>query len=172
MNATTTPTGNYFADIVGRVRGSGNTLSAHGIDQVSVLGGDGNDSLGVDLASGNLNYLSGVNYVGGNGADSILISGSTSADTFEVDATSATSGAIRTQVAGGPFSAPTTLTGVEQVSVNGLAPSSNPGDTLRVLDSFVGLPVVPNGSHHPQPFERHRPRDWAKNGLTNPIKMS
>ena len=180
VNATATPTGNYAADIVGGVRGSGfNTLTVNGtigndamllnpsqfilvhignpntvelftlgnsIDQVSVLGGDGNDNLGVDLASGNLTFQNGVSFVGGNGADSILVSGSTSADTFEVDATSATSGTIRTQVAGGPFSAPTTLTGVEQVSINGLAPTSNPGDTLRILDSFVGLPVVPNGS--------------------------
>lgn len=180
VNVSATPTGNYAADIVGGVRGSGfNTLTVNGtsgndamllnpsqftavhignpttvelftlgtsIDQVAVLGGDGNDNLGVDLASGNLTFQNGVSFVGGNGTDSILVSGSTSADTFEVDATSATSGTIRTQVAAGPLSAPTTLTGVEQVAINGLAPTTNPGDTLRIVDSFVGLPVVPNGS--------------------------
>ncbi len=180
VNATATPTGDYAADIVGGVRGSGiNILTVNGtsgndsmlltqsqftvvhagspttvelftlgnsVDQVSALGGDGNDSLGIDLASGNLAFQNGVAFIGGNGADSVLVSGSTSADTFEIDATSATSGSIRTQVAAGPFSAPSTLTGVEQVSVNGLAPTTTPGDTLRILDSFVGLPVVPNGS--------------------------
>ena len=180
VNVTATPTGNYAADIVGGVRGSGiNTLTVNGtigndamalspsqlsvvhsgapttvelftlgttVDQVTALGGDGNDSLGIDLSSGNLTMQTGVNFVGGNGSDSLTVSGSNSADTFEIDATSASSGTIRTQVAAGPFSAPTTLTGVEQVTVNGLAPTSAPGDTLRILDAFAGVPSVPNGS--------------------------
>ena len=116
------------------------------IDQVSALGGDGNDSLAIDLVSGNLSFLNGVSFVGGNGTDLILVSGSASADLFEVDATSASSGTIRTQVAGGTLSTPTTITAVEQVSINGLNPTTNPGDTLRILDSVSAPAVIPSGS--------------------------
>ncbi len=115
-------------------------------DQVDINATSGNDALLVNLTSGNLNFAGGVNFNGGGGTDQITVNGSAQADTFEVDATSATSGILRTQVANSAFSAPLTLTNVEQVGINGQNPTTSPGDRLVVLDSLSTLPTVPTGS--------------------------
>ncbi len=115
-------------------------------DQVSVNASAGNDALAIDLAGGNLNFAGGVTFNGGNGTDQVAINGSAQADTFELDATSATSGMVRTQVANSAFSAPLTLTNIEQVGINGQNPTTNPGDRLVVLDNLPGVPTIPSGS--------------------------
>ncbi len=115
-------------------------------DRVDIQASEGNDALGVDLSGGNLNFANGVAFAGGNGTDQVTVNGSSLADFFEVDATSSTSGTLRTQVNNGTMSAPTTLTSVEQVGINGQSPTSNPGDRLRILDSVSGIPTIPSGS--------------------------
>lgn len=115
-------------------------------DRVNVNSTDGNDALTIDLAGGNLNFAAGVNFNGGNGTDQVTINGSAQADTFEVDATSATSGILRTQVANSAFSAPITLTSIEQVGFNGQNPTTSPGDRLIVRDSLSSVPSLPSGS--------------------------
>ena len=116
------------------------------IDRLFVFPDAGNDTLSIDLTGGNLAYTNTVNFNGGSGADQITVTGSASADTFEVDATSANSGVLRTQVGTGPISQPINLTSVEQVSINGQNPTTSPGDTLKIIDSVATVPVVPNGS--------------------------
>ncbi len=125
-----------------------NELLTYGssFDQVNVNPGTGNDALVVDIAGGNLNYANGVTFNGGVGTDQVTFNGSAQADTFQVDATSATSGIVRTKVGNGPLSAPITLTATEQVGINGQNPTVTPGDQLVVLDSVPGVPTLPNGS--------------------------
>ncbi len=115
-------------------------------DQVNINATNGNDALLVNLTSGNLNFADGVNFNGGGGTDQVTFNGSAQTDAFELDATNATSGQLRTQVANSGLSAPLTMTNIEQLGINGQNPTTAPGDRLVVLENLSTLPTLPSGS--------------------------
>ncbi len=116
------------------------------IDQLNINSGGGNDTFGINLATGNLEFSGGVQFDGGAGNELVLVSGSDNADVFEVTGTSPTAGVIRTSVNASEFSQPITITNIEQLSINGLNPTTSPGDVLSITNAINVVPVLPTGT--------------------------
>jgi len=114
--------------------------------RLTLNGQAGNDTIAIDTATGALALSGGYALAGGAGTDAITFTGSAQADRFEWEGLTADSARLKAKTPNTAVEAVLDLTTVETVSVNGAAPTTNPGDHLHVVNQLTGVLPKPNGT--------------------------